>query len=91
MIWKDKDGKDHRSAKPGGFDDYWKAKHPEKGTDTASKKLQEVGSAIVETAKEHPIATGAVVVGVTILTFGAATPEEIILLGVGTAAAGAGP
>lgn len=46
---------------------------------------------IVETAKEHPVATGAVVVGVTILTFGAATPEEIILLGAGTAAAGAGP
>jgi hypothetical protein len=92
VIYKDKDGKTKTKAKPQGFDDYWKNKHPEQSKGSVGKKLQELGSAIVETAKEHPVTTGVVVVGVTVLTFGAATPEEALVLGGAAAAsAGAGP
>ncbi|HEY6764587.1 MAG TPA: RHS repeat-associated core domain-containing protein [Candidatus Sulfotelmatobacter sp.] len=92
VIYKDKDGKTKTKAKPEGFDDDWKSKHPDRSKGSVGKKLQELGSAVVETAREHPVATGMVIVGVAILTGGAATPEEAILFGAGAAASeGAGP
>lgn len=85
VIFTDKNGHDKTKAKPPGFDEHWKGKHPEQYK-SVWKTLEQIGSGVLQTVAEHPVAT-AVVVGVAVVTAGGGIPEEAAFLGAAAAIA----
>jgi hypothetical protein len=58
VIYKDKDGKTTTKAKPPGFDDFWKAKHPEEKKPTTATPTKDKTETKTETESGGSKVTG---------------------------------